>query len=307
MNVINNLIEKINFKKLIVAYIIIGLIVAIGLILFIGDKFQSKLEFVFNYHKISNKFEESNMNLDEIKNSLKNLSEKSEDIVDCLILDKENNILYSSKESEFGKKQKFVLSKNSNCNRYLTDLNNSTIFKVVNKDILMLSTIISNFNQKIENDYNDEIFFESNFNNKKVYLLSYTANKDTGEKIYFISEIQPVKNGKMYIKMALAIAMFFFMIYWILVALYIYQNALKSKLNPYLWGGITLITNIAGVIIYFIYKQNNKVCFKCRGVQSKNSIFCVYCGTKLNDTCKNCDNILNEHDKYCSRCGTKNK
>ena len=99
--------------------------------------------------------------------------------------------------------------------------------------------------------------------------------------------------------------MFFFMIYWVLLALYIYQNALKSKLNPYLWGGITLLTNVAGAIIYFIYKQNQKICFKCETSQSKNNIYCINCGTKLSETCKKCGSTINTNDKYCARCGEK--
>ena len=101
--------------------------------------------------------------------------------------------------------------------------------------------------------------------------------------------------------------MFFFMIYWVLLALYIYQNALKSKLNPYLWGGITLITNIAGVIIYIIYKQNQKTCFKCGASQDKSHIYCTYCGTKLNETCSKCGSVINSNDKYCAKCGEKQK
>lgn len=63
----NKIIEKINFKKLIVVYIIIGLIVGVGLMLFIGNKFQDKLEFIYHYHKISEEFEKENYNINNIK------------------------------------------------------------------------------------------------------------------------------------------------------------------------------------------------------------------------------------------------
>ena len=96
-------------------------------------------------------------------------------------------------------------------------------------------------------------------------------------------------------------------VYGVLLALYIYQNALKSKLNPYLWGGITLITNIAGVIIYIIYKQNQKTCFQCGALQDKSHIYCTYCGTKLNETCHTCGSVLNRNDKYCAKCGEEQK
>ena len=125
------------------------------------------------------------------------------------------------------------------------------------------------------------------------------------EKIYFINQIHPVLNGKEYIKIGLAIAMFLFMIYWVLLALYVYQDALKSKLSPYLWGGITLITNIAGLIVYIIYKKNNKICFKCGAVQNQGNIYCTYCGAKLDKTCSKCGATIFDKDEYCSKCGEK--
>ena len=66
----NSIIEKINFKKIIIIYIIISIIIGIGLILFIGSKFQSKIEFIYNYHEISNEFEKNNYNLENIKNKI---------------------------------------------------------------------------------------------------------------------------------------------------------------------------------------------------------------------------------------------
>lgn len=304
----NKIIEKINFKKLIVVYIIIGLIVGVGLMLFIGNKFQDKLEFIYHYHKISEEFEKENYNINNIKEELKNMSNNSSDIIDALILDKDNAILYSSKDSQFGKQEKFILNRKENSRKYfISSSNNDIVFQLIKDKELMVSTILSNFDLEIESEYNDEVFFESEINNQKIYMLSYTSNKETGEKIYFINEIHPVQNGENYVKIALAVIMFCFMLYWVIVALFVYQNALKSKLNPYLWGGITLLTNIAGVFIYLIYKQNNKTCYKCGTVQNRNNVYCTHCGTKLNETCKNCGAIIEKIDNYCNKCGEKQK
>ena len=303
----NNFIEKIPFKKVVWVYIIIAILVGISLILFLGNAFQDKIAFIYNYHMIREELASSNHNLESIKEELKNMSDNSEDVVDVLILNKENRIMYSSKNSEFADGEEFTLNKAENMsNNYFVIPNNDTaIFRLTTNKELIINTVLSNFDTEIQKESEDQIFYEPNFDSKQVYLLSYVANQDTGEKIYFINEIHPVENGKTYIKIALAVMMFFFMIYWVLLALYIYQNALKSKLNPYLWGGITLITNIAGVVIYIIYKQNQKTCFKCGALQDKNHIHCTYCGTKLNETCHTCGSVLNRNDKYCAKCGEK--
>ena len=303
----NNFIEKIPFKKVVLIYIIVAILVGISLILFIGNAFQSKLTFIYEYHRIHETLENNHNDLESIKEEIKNMSNNSEDVVDVLILNKENKIVYSSKNSEFANQEEFTLNKADNMtNDYFVNPNNNmAIFRLATNKELIINTALSNFDTEIQKESEDQIFYESNFNNKQVYLLSYIANQDTGEKIYFINEIHPVENGKMYIKVTLAIMMFFFMIYWVLLALYIYQNALKSKLNPYLWGGITLITNIAGVITYMIYKQNQKTCFKCGASQDKSHIHCTYCGTKLNETFHTCGSVLNRNDKYCAKCGEK--
>jgi RNA polymerase subunit RPABC4/transcription elongation factor Spt4 len=157
----------------------------------------------------------------------------------------------------------------------------------------------------IKNSHDDETFFEDNFNSKKIYLLSYIANKAIGYKIYFISDVHPVQKGSLYIEIVGAVATLFFMLYWVLVALWVYQNAQKSKINAVLWGIITLFTNLAGLLIYLIYKQNNQTCFKCGAVQNKGNIYCIYCGTKLSNTCKKCSAIISEGDSFCNHCGNR--
>jgi len=74
--------------------------------------------------------------------------------------------------------------------------------------------------------------------------------------------------------------MLFFMIYWILVALWVYKNALKPKLNATIWGIIVLFTNLAGLFVYLIYKQGSQ-------------------------TCKNCDTAINNKDSYYKNCGSE--
>lgn len=301
----NSFIKKLNFKKVVIAYIIIVIIVAIALCLWIGNIVKDKISFVYNYHSISKQFKENGYN-DYLQEKLRNTANNLDDIIDILVLDNNNQILYSAKNSVYANQKEFSLVLENNTNRYYSNsLDDNTLFKLTSSKELSINTILSNFDEEIELDYYDTVFFESELNNKNVYLLSYTINKDTGNKIYFISESTPVQNGSTYIKIAVSMIVFFFMLYWVIIALYVYQNALKSKLNPYLWGGITLHTNIVGLIIYFIYKQNNKVCSKCGAVQSRNNIYCICCGTKLNETCIECGAVIDKKATYCGKCGKK--
>lgn len=301
----NKKIEHINFKKIVIIYIIVSIIAGIGLCAFLGYKYKDKLWFMYNYHSISEQFEDNQYN-EYLQEKIATMSNNSNDIIDILVLDKNNNILFSSKNSEFSKNNVFELEKiETPKHKYFNNNNSNVVFKLVKEDELILQTIFSNLDIETLNEYKDDIFFESEFNQKSIYLLSYSANKTTGEKIYFINEVHPVTNGKLYLKITLAIIVFFFMLYWVLVALIVYQNALKLKLNPYLWGSITLLTNIAGVILYLLYKRLGISCKKCNTHQDKNNIYCVSCGEKLNETCIKCNHIIKKEDKYCPNCGRK--
>lgn len=306
MKNVDEFIEKIKFKKVIAIYIVCSIIVGIFSVSFLGYKFKEKLIFAINYNNVSEKFEHKNMETDSITTDLINFANKSADIVDILIISNDNKVLFSAKNSQFNQNDFNLERDNNEKSSYLKLANDSSInFRLVKSDELMLRAVLIGNDKEIEHDHNNEVFFKDNFNSEKLFLLSYSANKSSGDKIYFISDIHPVQNGEIYIKAVCAIATLFFMIYWVLLALYIYQNAKKSKLNPALWGIIVLCTNLAGVFIYLIYKQNNKSCFKCGAVQNKNNIYCVYCGTKISNTCDKCNKGVNEEDRFCKYCGNK--
>lgn len=66
------------------------------------------------------------------------------------------------------------------------------------------------------------------------------------------------------IKAAAALAMLFFCVYWVLIALWMYNDASKCRLSPLYWGLIGLFTNLIGLIVYKIYKRGMTVCPELR-------------------------------------------
>lgn len=307
MNNFDKIMEKLNFRRIIVLYLIFAVIAGIFSTVLLGYTFKDKLLFAYNYNKVSEKIEDGKLGVEAVKSDITALAGQSADIVDILILDKNNSVSFSAKNSEFATAGEFTLERHEDKeNHYLTYQQNPDVtFKLVKNRKMILSSVFIKHGEEVENSHNDNIFFKDNFNSKKIYLLSYTADKATGDKIYFISDVRPVPNGLLYIKIVVAMATLFFMLYWVLIALWVYQNAQKSKINAVLWGIITLFTNLAGLFIYLIYKQNNQICFKCGAVQNKGNIYCTYCGTKLSRTCKKCSAIISEGDSFCNHCGSR--
>ena len=74
------------------------------------------------------------------------MSKNSEDVVDVLILNKENKIIYSSKNSEFAKQEDFTLSKADDMSsKYFKNSNNDNIIfklttnKIINNKVEMIN------------------------------------------------------------------------------------------------------------------------------------------------------------------------
>ena len=284
----NKIIDKINFKKVIIIYIVLLIISIIDISMLIGNKYYNKLNYLYNYHKIDELIGKK-YNQKDMEETLSKLSKKSNDIVDIVITDN-NEIVYSTTN-----KYKNNLEKIDNYNNLYKDSDNN-IYELKDKKDFILS--LFSFNK--EDDYYDEF----NINNVD-YIITYLKNSNTNDKLIFINKISEIPNGMLYLKICLAILVLFFMLYWIITSLAVYQNARITKLNPYFWGIVTLFTNIIGVGIYLIYINNKVICKKCRTSNNKNNIYCINCGNKINNCCKKCHTIINKNDKYCKSCGEK--
>lgn len=305
MTYFNSAIGRINFKKVIIVYIITAVAAGILSLGFLGFTFKDKLALAFSYNKISKEVLKSKDGLISLKSDLILLA-KNKEIVDILILNNENDIVFSAKNSPLAQNGSLNLESSSERGSlFLSDKENPNVaFRLVNNHHLLFSLIISD-DDDAQRDYINGYFFEKNFNTKQVYLLSFVLAKTDGSKVYFISDIRPVSNGDFYLKAVKALAMLFFMIYWVIVALWVYANALKSKKNAAAWGIATLCTNLAGLFLYLIYRQGTNFCSKCGLLQNEANLYCSSCGAKLGETCNWCNAAVGLKDSFCKSCGSK--
>lgn len=309
MNRFNTFVGKINFKKTITVYLIVSILAGVLSVGFLAYTFRDKLALVYEYHRISEKADDHKREFENLKPELTHLANQSSDMVDILILDDQNKILFSAKNSDLSKKGSLELTANSDRgSHFLTDLENPDVhFRLLKGERLALSLSILGIENEVEQEYEDQYFYEGHFSTQKIYLLSYITDRSSGNKIYFISDVQPVANGKLYVKAVAALAMLFFMLYWVLLALWVYAKALETKLNAPLWGIIALFTNLAGLFIFLICRQGPQTCYKCGALQNKTNLYCTFCGTRINKSCDACGGLVGSKDAFCRTCGTKQK
>ncbi|MCH3973193.1 MAG: zinc ribbon domain-containing protein [Oscillospiraceae bacterium] len=301
MNRLVKLLSKWKFKRIAIIYVILLLAAAVGCAASLGIVFQGRISFAMQYANVSEAAEKSTSA--ELTAEINKLASSSSDVVDILVLNHKNDVTYSAKKSVFNQST-FNLTKSSADKNYLSSAQNpNVVFKYVKGEEFLFSSVFNKDFGSVRSEYKDDSFYENGFSDKTVYMLSYLGEKQSGNKVYIITSPTSVPGGTLALKITAAVAMLFFMIYWVLLALWAVQNAAKAKLYPLFWGIIVLLTNLAGVIVYQLYKRGNATCAHCGASQSKSHLYCTSCGEKMGDTCAHCGAHLSPRDRFCPRCG----
>lgn len=298
MNKLEKILSKCNFKKIAIWYIILAVIAGLACVGTVGYIYRDRLNFAWQYSQL----EKVNRS-DDLHTAVDNTAAASADVVDVLILDNNNRVTYSAKNSEFASGS-LELTRVGDEKKYLASAQHpDAVFQYVKSEEFMVNSIINKDFGKIRSDYDDDSAFDSALSAKTVYMLSRIGVYDSQSKIYVITIPTSVPGGMTAIKVTAALAMLFFCVYWVLIALWMYKDAAKCRLSGLYWGIIGLFTNIVGLVVYKLYKRSVAICTSCGTAQSADHLYCSHCGTELGMCCKNCGSKVEQSDSYCHHCG----
>jgi hypothetical protein len=301
----DKLTNSINFRKVSKVYILVSLILLFVAVISALYVFREKAVFSLEYFKIDSMIDKSGIDT-SLKVPLKALSDSTGDIKDILLLDKNNNVIYSSKNSGISKNNKVTFTMVGEKRDFLEDMNAPGVFyKVVGPEKLVFTKDFYVNPKHTKTEYTNDFFYETNFDAKKVYFLNYFADENNGMKIYIISDNKSIPYAEQLIEAIYVLLTLILIIYWLLIALWVYNDAYRRNLNAPIWGLLILFTNLVGLMVYTIYKQNNQTCYKCGSLQNKLNTFCSRCGIRINDSCANCGSKVAKGDDFCTQCGTK--
>jgi len=297
--------QNINFKKVKKLFISISFLLLIVVFTSTLYVFRDKIAFAVNYFAIDKQVDRQGISK-KISDKLIKLAKSTTDIKDILLLDKNNNIIFSAKKSRMFKDNKLALTELKDKKRFFKDPKiHDTYFKVIKPENLLLTEDLYKNSREIKDEYTDDFFYDRDYNAKNIYFLNYFADRKNGMKIFVINDIKFAPYEEPFINFATVIFMLILGFYWMLTALWVYKDSSEKKLNSALWGLLILLTNLVGLIVYAIYKQNNQSCYKCGSLQNKLSTFCSFCGTRINESCEKCGTILAKSTNYCIHCGIK--
>ena len=302
MNKLEKILSKQNFKKIAVWYIILAAAAGIASALVLGFIYRERLNFAWQYSRLHEAKTAA-----ALESAANKTAAASADVVDVLILDENNRVTYSAKNSEFAADTLELVRAGSE-KKYLTSAEYpNAVFQYVKSEEFALNSIINKDFGKIRSDYDDDSFFESGLSQKSIYMLSRVGVRGSNGKVYVITVPTSVTGGMTAIKVTAALAVLFFCVYWVLIALWMYKDSAECRLSSIYWGLIGLFTNIIGLIVYKIYKRSLAVCAACGAAQSADHLYCSVCGTQLGNRCEHCGGKVAAKDNFCHRCGSKIK
>ena len=302
MNRLEKMLSKWNFKKIAVWYLVLAVITGVLCGGTVGYLYRQRLKFAWQYARL-----EEAKTQEALRTAADKTAAASEDVVDILVVDENQQVLYSAKDSKFAAGP-LTLTKVGDAKKYLASADYpDAVFLQVKGDEFMLNSIVSHDFGKIRSEYDDESAFENGLSAKTVYMLNRVQVRKAGGTAYVITRPTSVPGGETALKVTAALAMLLVCVYWVLVALWMYRDAARCKLSPLYWGLIGLFTNLIGLIVYKIYKHSATLCPACGAAQSAGHLYCSFCGAQLGARCANCGGKVGAKDSFCHHCGNKIK
>lgn len=308
MNGFEKMLSKWNFKKIAVIYVTLAVLALIACGVAVGVLYRERIAFAISYSRLEELCEKKNPSEEELKSAMERTARSSSNVIDVILVDKEGAVLFSAMGSEMakasfvptpvsiGSEQKYV---------EVPDCPNA-VFLVMKDEEFLLNSIFSNDFGKIRKDFYEDSDYENrDFSDFTVYMLNKLRIDRDSIKVYVVGAPIQVQGGKIALKATATTAVFFFAVYWVLVALWMYKDAAKARLSPLYWGVIGLFTNIIGLIVYKIYRKSAQTCPACGAVQGNSHLYCSSCGSPLGRRCAHCGKKVGAKDQFCPNCGNK--
>ena len=96
-----------------------------------------------------------------------------------------------------------------------------------------------------------------------------------------------------------------FCIYWLYTVAYAVSKSWEVGANAWIFGLLTLATNLLGVAFLWLYIKIHLVCPGCGKLQTREANYCTNCGSAIYVKCPECGIRISTKDAYCHGCGRK--
>lgn len=129
-----------------------------------------------------------------------------------------------------------------------------------------------------------------------------------GEHDFFENMIVTTPTTEAFIAVGITIfsGFVFLLLFWILIAAWLYQAAVRSGMNGLLWLAAGLIGNVCAAVAFLLIRSFIRIkCPSCGAALPKKNEHCPRCGKAIREKCENCGEICAAGDQFCRACGKK--
>jgi len=162
-------------------------------------------------------------------------------------------------------------------------------------------------NDSDSNSYTRDSVENSNITHKGMKEDAYFMNSfvfpEKGIKIYYLSGRFQENNMIDMFFISHEILRLLILLFWVLLAVWVYKDSKIRGLQQIFWGLLTLFTGFVGLIIYLFAKRKWKFCSDCKIKVEKEANYCQECGGILRTKCPSCESMMNLEWNYCPSCG----
>lgn len=96
--------------------------------------------------------------------------------------------------------------------------------------------------------------------------------------------------------------------FWLLVAAWLYQAAVRSGMSGPLWGLLGLCGNVFAAALFAVVRSFLKKRYlACGNWQDKTAVYCTVCGSAMRQNCPDCGAECPTDARFCPACGKKRK
>lgn len=98
----------------------------------------------------------------------------------------------------------------------------------------------------------------------------------------------------------------FLALFWLLIAAWLYQAAVRSGMNGLLWLAAGMIGNIYAAAMFLLIRSFIRIkCPACGVFLSAKVQHCPKCGAVIHETCADCGENCAPGDQFCHTCGKR--
>lgn len=93
-------------------------------------------------------------------------------------------------------------------------------------------------------------------------------------------------------------------VFWLLVAAWLYQAAVLAGMHGFLWLLLGLGGNVGAAVLFLLVRSLiREKCAACGSYQSVKAQYCTKCGAALSQKCPQCGAVCDKDDRFCHSCG----